>query len=195
VIVVDSQGNEYEATYPKRAKGLVKSGRARFVGENKICLACPPNDNLEDNKMSENINKVVTENEKEISASSILREIANIQKDNSHIFDALKQLESVKSEGPGDIGAEEKAKAIANVVKCRETTNQRLIDFYERAYFDCIAEKKADRTEKINMIKDILISYLNQSAQDFEGDMLFDIKEFVQSQLNLLIMDIQADKI
>ena len=195
MIVIDSQGNEYEATYPKRAKGLVKSGRARFVGENKICLACPPDIYLEDNKMSENINKVVTENEKEISASSILREIANIQKDNSHIFEALKHLEDVKSEGPGDIGAEEKAKAIADVVKCRETTNQRLIDFYERAYFDCIAEKKADRTEKINMIKDILISYLNQSAQDFEGDMLFDIKEFVQSQLNLLIMDIQADKI
>ena len=145
--------------------------------------------------MSENINKVVTENEKEISASSILREIANIQKDNSHIFDALKQLEHVKSECSRDIGAEEKAKAIADVVKCRETTNQRLIDFYERAYFDCIAAKKEDRTEKINMIKDILISYLNQSAQDFEGDMLVDIKEFVQSQLNLLIMDIQADKI
>ena len=99
--------------------------------------------------MSENINKVVTENEKEISASSILREIANIQKDNSHIFDALKQLESVKSEGPGDIGAEEKAKAIANVVKCRETTNQRLIDFYEKAYFDCITKENANRQEKI----------------------------------------------
>ncbi len=42
IIVVDEQGNEYEATYPKRAKGLVKNGRARFIGENKICLACPP---------------------------------------------------------------------------------------------------------------------------------------------------------
>ena len=31
VIVVDEQGNEYGATYPKRAKGLVKNGRARFV--------------------------------------------------------------------------------------------------------------------------------------------------------------------
>ena len=63
VIVVDEQGNEYEATYPKRAKGLVKNGRARFVAENKICLACPPNENLEDNKMSENINTNVTTNE------------------------------------------------------------------------------------------------------------------------------------
>ena len=57
VIVVDEQGNEYEATYPKRAKGLVKNGRARFVDENKICLACPPDKILEGNNMSNNINK------------------------------------------------------------------------------------------------------------------------------------------
>ena len=54
IIVIDEQGNEYEATYPKRAKGLVKNGRARFVGENKICLACPPDKILEDNKMADN---------------------------------------------------------------------------------------------------------------------------------------------
>ncbi len=64
VIVVDEQGNEYGATYPKRAKGLVKNGRARFVGENKICLACPPNENLEDNKMSNNKNTNETMNQK-----------------------------------------------------------------------------------------------------------------------------------
>ena len=55
VLVVDEQGNEYEATYPKRAKGLVKKGRARFIEENKICLACPPNEYLEDKDM-ENTN-------------------------------------------------------------------------------------------------------------------------------------------
>ena len=73
IIVVDEQGNEYEATYPKRAKGLVKNGRARFVSENKICLACPPNTILEDTIMSNNstvddmgmneeINRVLQEN-------------------------------------------------------------------------------------------------------------------------------------
>ena len=54
VAVVDEFGNEYEATYPKRAKGLVKNGRARFVDENKICLACPPNKKLEDNYVTGN---------------------------------------------------------------------------------------------------------------------------------------------
>ena len=47
-------GNEYEATYPKRAKGLVKNGRARFIDEHTLCLACPPNDYLEDKSMNNN---------------------------------------------------------------------------------------------------------------------------------------------
>ena len=38
-IVVDHRGNETEAIYPKRAKGLAKKGRTRFTDENKICLA------------------------------------------------------------------------------------------------------------------------------------------------------------
>ena len=54
IAVIDEQGNKYEATYPKRAKGLVKSGRARFVDEWTICLARPPVKS-EDKTMSENM--------------------------------------------------------------------------------------------------------------------------------------------
>ncbi len=53
ILVVDEQGNEYEATWPKRARGLVKNGRARFLSENKICLACPPWIDMEDNEMTD----------------------------------------------------------------------------------------------------------------------------------------------
>ena len=56
VIVVDEQGNIFEATYPKRAKGLVKKGRARFISESMICLACPPR-KMEENEMSNTQNK------------------------------------------------------------------------------------------------------------------------------------------
>ena len=55
ILVVDEQGNEYEATWPKRARGLVKNGRARFLSENKICLACPPEIDMEDNEMTDTI--------------------------------------------------------------------------------------------------------------------------------------------
>ena len=53
---MDQNENEYEATYLKRTKGLVKNGRAHFIDKNKICLLCPPEIEMEDNKMSENIN-------------------------------------------------------------------------------------------------------------------------------------------
>ncbi len=53
ILVVDEQGNEYGATWPKRARGLVKNGRARFLSENKICLACPPWIDMEDNEMTD----------------------------------------------------------------------------------------------------------------------------------------------
>ncbi len=55
IIVTDEQGNRYESTYQKRAKGLVKSGRARYLDEHTICLACPPNiNNLEEINMNNN---------------------------------------------------------------------------------------------------------------------------------------------
>lgn len=38
VRVLDEAGNEYEATYPKRAKGLVKHGRARFADESQTAI-------------------------------------------------------------------------------------------------------------------------------------------------------------
>ena len=57
IAVIDEQGNRYEATYLKRAKGLVKSGRARFVDEKTICLARPPYKS-EDKTMSENMGSI-----------------------------------------------------------------------------------------------------------------------------------------
>ncbi|MDR1328153.1 MAG: YaaA family protein, partial [Oscillospiraceae bacterium] len=48
VTVTDELGNEYDPTYAKRARGLVKKGRARFVTENRICLTRPPTTILED---------------------------------------------------------------------------------------------------------------------------------------------------
>ena len=58
IVVVDEQGTVFEPTWPKRANGLVKKGRARWLDEKTICLACPP-EQMEDNEM-ENIKQ--TEN-------------------------------------------------------------------------------------------------------------------------------------
>ena len=54
VVVLDEQGKKIGMTYPKRARGLVKKGRARYVDACTICLACPPDMDLEDIQMNDN---------------------------------------------------------------------------------------------------------------------------------------------
>ena len=126
MIVVDEQGNEYEATYPKRAKGLVKNGRARFIAENKICLACPPDTNLEENNMEET----------RLTVRDILAAISVLNSESHHINEALRQLELVKSQGPGDVGAQATAMAIADIVESREKTLRQTLSLYEKMYDD-----------------------------------------------------------
>ncbi|MBQ3182229.1 MAG: hypothetical protein IJB57_01035 [Clostridia bacterium] len=142
IIVVDENGNEYEATYPKRAKGLVKHGRARFINENTICLACPPENETEDNKMSENI--VVNEEIGEVVETKVesveltveycIKQIREIQKQTEYLNDVILKLGDTYAAGPEDIVGQARAQALCDVVKCRETTNQRLIAFYEKMY-------------------------------------------------------------
>lgn len=55
VIVTDEFGNKLISTYPKRARGLIKKGRAEQVGENEIRLkSCSVTPCLEDNMNNTN---------------------------------------------------------------------------------------------------------------------------------------------
>ena len=128
--VVDEQGNEYEATYPKRAKGLVKNGRARFVDEHTICLVRPPNQ-MEENNMCD-----TTEFEEKLTINYVLAHIERITRDNEYIRNALELLAAMPKSDPGDIAGQEKAKAIGDIVRCKEATNQQALKFYEKLYDD-----------------------------------------------------------
>ena len=197
VIVVDEQGNEYEATYPKRAKGLVKTGRARFVDENKICLACPPNEYLEDNKMTENIVKTKKAEEittKDISLDYIFTQIDKIVSNTAHIKAALDSLKSIQSGGPGDIGAEGKAQGIADVVRARETTNQQLLAFYTRVYTDLTAPKKDPLTAKLELIRDLRLSTLQELKGCYCEDELVERADSILCDISSFCNDIFFDK-
>ncbi len=179
IIVVDEQGNEYEATYPKRAKGLVKNGRARFIDEKTICLACPPKIELEDKTMSENKNVIVEataktpiEEPQKLTINYVLEQIEKIQNQTDHIGMALAALGNMvpktNSTTP-DVAGAEQAEAIAEVVESREATNQKLIALYEKMYDDLKSkqttlkemamkalERAADDEGKIAAISDVL---------------------------------------
>ena len=124
--VVDEHGKEYEATYPKRAQGLVKNGRARFIDENTICLACPPSDDYtEDRIMSEKI----TGTDK-YTVDYILEQIEKISKG-----EYLKELvSSALKNDPDDL---------TNTIVAREETNVKLIEFYSKVYDDIKPKREA----------------------------------------------------
>ena len=135
--VVDEAGNVYEPTWPKRAKGLVKHGRARFVDENRICLTCPPDIKTEETHMNTNVFD-------EMTVMDILTRINNIINQTSYItsaFESLVQMgdgDSGNCGAPGNIMGKAKADAVAEVVRARETTNQHILRLYEKMYDDLI---------------------------------------------------------
>ena len=143
VIVVDEQGNEYEATYPKRAKGLVKNGRARFVGENKICLACPPENIMEDQKMKDTEIKVdeTTGEVKEVPSKYTLdyafEQLERIREESSKFaVETREKISEIKSGGPGDVGAQAAGEALLALVQEQEQIYNRMIDFYLKIISD-----------------------------------------------------------
>jgi len=138
--VVDESGRECKATYSRRAKGLVKNGRARFVDENCICLVRPPNDDLEDENMSIKENTDIKGNadvKESITLQGILERIDKIQSDKAYMQGVIEAIKEIPpAPGPNDITGAGKAEALSDVVKCRETTNQKLLALYEKMYDD-----------------------------------------------------------
>ncbi len=174
IAVVDESGRCYEATYLKRAKGLVKHGRARFIDENTICLACPP-DNLkytEDNSMTntENINVnletgevIIPESEacanKKYTLEYFLERIEKISEAYSggteYIVNAIAGIESEGTPCGGS--GEEVAKAAADAVRYRETTVQKTLDFYFRMVDELKPKTTTpadEKTQFLNWVRD-----------------------------------------
>ena len=189
VIVVDENGNKYGATYPKRAKGLVKNGRARFIDNETICLACPPQSfETEDIEMSENTEKMIIdtstgeaveaalESKAEPTLSYVLGQIERIANDTAYIRDALAQLQELRAAGPGDICGQSKADAIAHVVDAREETNRRLLTFYEMLYKD-IAKSSLGK----NTLAEQLIALVGDEMNpDAKSDMLDTVRQILR---------------
>lgn len=161
VRVLDEAGHEYEATYTKRAKGLVKHGRARFADDSQtvIILACPPNQNLilEDNTMNEqNNNTEVTENTaaETYTYEYALKQIELLTHQVDHIHLAISELGHLENEGtPCGGSAKSVAEGIADVVRCRETTAQKLIDFYAKMYEDLKPRSQAQAASRVEFME------------------------------------------
>ncbi|PKM60999.1 MAG: hypothetical protein CVU97_07490 [Firmicutes bacterium HGW-Firmicutes-21] len=185
IIVIDKQGNSYGATYPKRAKGLVKNGRARFVNEKTICLACPPNKILEDNKMNDNINENIPADEtgnKTMEMRYVLEQIERVLNNTSHITEALKELTLIPdTQGISDISGQAKAYSIADIVRTRETTNQQLLKLYEKMYDDLKPKEMSIKEKALEIVNRTLN---NPTCSDTEKEMLSDVLATIKHLCN-----------
>ena len=176
VAVVDEQGHVYGATYPKRAKGLVKNGRARFVDENTICLACPPNQILEDTEMSENIN--ITENinentnqnavltEKEVFDQIVLLQKQLTEQSPASLHRLGEAIYDARSGEDAQISDEQVANICA-VFAQREETLHDMMKLYERMYNNLQQEK---REQKMAEPESEVVAQKRQQFLDFVAD-------------------------
>jgi len=172
ITVIDELGHEYEATYPKRAKGLVKHGRARFIDEHTICLACPPNNDLEDKHME--TTKTLTPETAVASIDQIIGDTA-VQPVPENVEKTTHAIVSVETPAEITLGwvmqridriiedtkhihdsihqmaaMEEtphsmdlRAKALSTIIESREATNRQTLTLLEKMYDDLKPQKPA----------------------------------------------------
>ena len=93
------------------------------MDENTICLACPPSEILEDNKMDNiNIDKETGEifetRERKITEDEVLNQIDKLLNQMNYINDVIHCADY----------SDDTIKAMQNIVELRETTIQRIID-------------------------------------------------------------------
>lgn len=208
--VVDEQGKDYGATYPKRARGLVKTGRARFINDDVICLACPPNkifnynnDYLEDIKMSndifDNTIKALKDDNFEGAVKALkgfnyadnkesskynweyaLEKIEKISDNTEYIKEALIKIEAIGGDSIDGTG-QAKAEAIREAVKSHEETNRKLIEFY-RAMYDDLKPNKPNNSSKEIMQKMIVekISNIDIGDVDDQPDFIEKLMRFAR---------------
>jgi hypothetical protein len=179
--VVDENGNKYGATWPKRAKGLIKNGRARYVSEDTICLARPPEKDEEikmaDNENSDmNRNTADTNDNGRLTIREILDRMDAVAKNTDYLESAIAAIHEIPSGGPGDPGApgdiagQGKANALAQIVRQREETNQRLIGFYQKVYDD-LTHPEAEAPKR-DILRQILDAVSDMDDEEIKADTL-----------------------
>lgn len=211
VQVTDEAGNRYEATYPKRAKGLVKHGRARFTDESQteIILTCPPNQNLilEDKTMTEQNTNIQTDkdtvtekNTLALTAKEVFDQIVSLQNlMSSEYTNPLHSLNQTvgsicENEWESD---EHKAAAINSAstpYMVRERTYQQMLELYRQMYNDLYGNQKTEQTcDKIQVIarsfKDhaAMIKDTDSEDEDAKFDALRDISERIENLISSVL--------
>lgn len=128
-----------------------------------------------------------------------LERLEEVSRDQAYLTEALAKLYSLESKGPGDVGAAEQARAIAEVVKAREKTNQMLIDMYRQMYKYLRPEKpnanmgwsgkppiptQSRTSDKMALLSEVIQALACSDTPEESMPMLNDIFKFISEKPN-----------
>jgi hypothetical protein len=169
ITVMDENGTQYESTWLKRANGLVKKGRARWLNEHTICLARPLKTTEESNMDSiTDPAKLLAEGvsaeaeSAEITLNDLLRHIDDIHREMGYLHKLVANWKGGEAIG------------IGNVVEEREKTYRQMLSFLERIYSDRFApvsekEKMDEKNAILLRMNEAIAMSLSSSAKDSGG--------------------------
>ena len=185
IIVVDENGTVFESTWLKRANGLVKKGRARWLDEHTICLACPP-EQTEDKEVENNLQagaaagravgneaqRVTARGPGELTLEGLLDRMDAIRKEMASMDQICATMENIANQG-GEDDAGHIADAAAQAFVARETTCQQQLRFLEKIYEDYFSapseEAKTARTRMILDSMNDVVPSLDYSDENGSG--------------------------
>lgn len=193
VSVIDEKGRIIGTTYPKRAKGLVNSGRARYVScesKDTICLTCPP-DKMEDNTMTDNsfetaftdtLDAIVAKGNETVvtkysgdctpSAEYALRMLEKITTDTEAIKLAVAKVSHETDNG------------VAHIIDAREETNRKLIDFYTQMYNEFKPTVSAQKSNTVSRFEEIAAMIKGLNRDDYDESTWNTLMEAAKAQLS-----------
>ncbi len=145
IAVLDETGKKIGETYPKRARGMVKSGKAYYVGENAVrfaaALSANDTERMKSDKMNESTN--VTPEAILAKVDALLAECEALRK---KAYDCIEKADS-----------EWKAESAVAMAKEQEKTTREALSFYRAAYTnmmissdefqEMLAEEEAEESE------------------------------------------------
>ena len=155
--------------------------------------------------MSENINITAEQKTAELTKSEVWAQIIKLQDQLASLSETMATIADIRDTHEYEGGEQtkcvedaivfEKLETMVAVFNKREETLNSMLDFYKIVYNDLYQEQKNAKKEKIDTIKNLWLTYLDEASDVADEDGRIEIINYVQSQLSLLAIDIMDDKI
>ncbi len=113
----------------------------------------------------------------------LLSQIAKIQEQTEYLNSAIETISLMQNNAAfGDIQGQAKAQALSDIVRCRETTNQKLLALYEKMYYDLMPVNNAKKLDVLDKLAQIAAN--TDEFTDDRAELLNSIRQIFKENFN-----------